>query len=78
MKKLYKIGQIVRWVCCIYNICIFVLIIISEFNPFIEENAIRIIYYSAMFSWFIAIATKFIPKYNANKSDDLSADIKYH
>lgn len=79
MKTLYKIGQVVRWICCIYNICIFAIIIISEFNPFIGENAIRIIYYTAMFSWLVAIATKFIPKFSTNQSGDhVSADIKHH
>ena len=70
MKTLYKIGQIVRWACCIYNVCIFIIIISSEFYPVIGKNAIRILYYGALFSWLAAIATKFIPKINANKMDD--------
>ena len=48
----------------------FIIIISSEFYPFIGKNAIRILYYGALFSWLAAIATKFIPKINANKMDD--------
>ncbi len=70
MKKLYRLGQIVRWVCCIFNVCILVIIISSEFYPYIGEDAIRIMYYCAMISWLIAIVTKFIPRDNTNKPDD--------
>lgn len=72
MKRLYKFGQIIRWICFIYNIFVLGIIIYSEFYPYIGENAIRIAYYSAMFSWLIAIVTKFIPKDNTKKDDHIS------